>query len=104
MERDLSKLNRDPSKILYVSGHAIESCLQPENCVPIKPWKVEADDTVLLDLIPFLEYVARHRPADIRPVLASYQGRDIATEFIARSKDHQRRMLEQRQHGRFWQR
>ncbi|XP_034701151.1 mitochondrial import inner membrane translocase subunit TIM50-like [Vitis riparia] len=102
--RDLSKLNRDPSKILYVSGHAIESCLQPENCVPIKPWKVEADDTVLLDLIPFLEYVARHRPADIRPVLASYQGRDIATEFIARSKDHQRRMLEQRQHGRFWQR
>lgn len=34
--------------------------------------------------------VARHRPADIRPVLASYQGRDIATEFIERSKEHQR--------------
>lgn len=38
----------------------------------------------------FIADVARHRPADIRPVLASYQGRDIATEFIARSKDHQR--------------
>lgn len=98
--RDLSKLNRDPSHVLYVSGHALESSLQPENCVPIKPWKLEADDTALLDLIPFLEYVARHRPADIRPVLASYQGRDIATEFIERSKEHQRKMQEQKQQGR----
>ncbi|XP_052178754.1 mitochondrial import inner membrane translocase subunit TIM50 isoform X2 [Diospyros lotus] len=102
--RDLSKLNRDPAKILYVSGHALESSLQPENSVPIKPWTLEADDTALLDLIPFLEYVAKHRPADIRPVLASYQGRDISKEFIEGSKEHQKRMQEQKQHGRFWRR
>lgn len=102
--RDLSKLNRDPSRILYVSGNALESCLQPENCVPVKPWKCEADDTALVDLIPFLEYVARHRPADIRPVLSSYHGHDIAKEFIERSKEHQRRMQEQKQHGRLWRR
>ncbi|XP_075112903.1 mitochondrial import inner membrane translocase subunit TIM50-like [Nicotiana tabacum] len=102
--RDLSKLNRDPSRIIYVSGHALESSLQPENCIEIKPWKGEAEDTVLLDLIPFLEYVAKHRPADIRTVLASYQGRDIPKEFIERSKDYQRRMQEQKQHGRFWRR
>ncbi|KAB2033043.1 hypothetical protein ES319_D05G421000v1 [Gossypium barbadense] len=53
--RDLSKLNRDPTKILYVSAHAFDSSLQPENCVHIKPYKVETDDTALLDLIPFLE-------------------------------------------------
>ena len=53
--QDLSKLNRDPAKILYVSGNAFESSLQPENCVPIKPYKLEADDTALLDLIPFLD-------------------------------------------------
>ncbi|KAK9089877.1 hypothetical protein Scep_028959 [Stephania cephalantha] len=100
--RDLSKLNRDPRRVLYVSGNALESSLQPENCIPIKPWKLEADDTALIDLIPFLEYVARHRPADIRPVLASYQGRDIASEFIERSKEHQRRIQQQKQHGRFW--
>ncbi|URE43620.1 TBC1 domain family member [Musa troglodytarum] len=88
--RDLSKLNRDPSRILYISGHALESSLQPENCVPIKPWKLENDDTALLDLIPFLEYVALHSPTDIRSVLASYEGRDIASEFIERSKEHQR--------------
>ncbi|ONK61465.1 uncharacterized protein A4U43_C08F30200 [Asparagus officinalis] len=102
--RDLSKLNRDPSRILYVSGHATESSLQPENCVPVKPWKLENDDTALIDLLPFLEYVALNRPADIRPVLESYKGRDIATEFIERSKEHQRRIQEQRQHNRFWRR
>ncbi|KAI3812136.1 hypothetical protein L1987_16844 [Smallanthus sonchifolius] len=100
--RDLSKLNRDPSRVLYVSGNALESCLQSENCVPVKPWKCEAEDTTLLDLIPFLEFVARHRPADIRPVLASYQGHDIAKEFVERSKEHQRRRLEQKPQGRLW--
>lgn len=102
--RDLSKLNRDPAKVIYISGHALESSLQPENSVSIKPWQGEAEDTALLDLIPFLEYVAKHRPADIRTVLASYQGRDIAKEFIERSKEYQKRMQGQKQHGRFWQR
>ncbi|OIT08482.1 PREDICTED: mitochondrial import inner membrane translocase subunit TIM50-like [Nicotiana attenuata] len=102
--RDLSKLNRDPSRIIYVSGNALESSLQPENCVEIKPWKGDVEDTTLLDLIPFLEYVGKNRPADIRTVLASYQGRDIAKEFIERSKEHHRRMQEQKQHGRLWRR
>ncbi|XP_075671884.1 mitochondrial import inner membrane translocase subunit TIM50 [Castanea sativa] len=103
--RDLSKLNRNPAKILYLSGHALEGCLQHENCVPIKPWKKnDADDTALLDFIPFLEFVARTSPSDIRQVLASYQGCEIPSEFIRRSKDYQRRMQEQKQQGRFWKR
>ncbi|KAA3485592.1 Mitochondrial import inner membrane translocase subunit TIM50-like protein [Gossypium australe] len=125
-ERDLSKLNRDPAKILYVSAHAFDSSLQPENCVPIKPYKLETDDTALLDLIPFLECksmlllfplhvsfvqilcflysfvdyrticfdlstdVARNSPADIRQILQSYERKDIAKEFLERSKVYQR--------------
>ncbi|MBA0705683.1 hypothetical protein Golax_017861 [Gossypium laxum] len=89
MNMDLSKLNRDPAKILYVSAHAFESSLQPENCVPIKPYKLETDDTALLDLIPFLEYVARNSPADIRQVLQSYERKDVAKEFLERSKEYQ---------------
>ncbi|KAA3471536.1 mitochondrial import inner membrane translocase subunit TIM50-like [Gossypium australe] len=101
--RDLSKLNRNPAKILYVSAHAFESSLQPENCVPIKPFKLEGDDTALLDLIPFLEYIARNSPADIRQVLQSYERKDLAKEFLERSKEYQRRKQEQRQQqGRFW--
>lgn len=53
--QDLEKLNRDPSHVIYLSGHAKETTLQPENALTVKPWKLEADDTVLLDLLPFLE-------------------------------------------------
>ncbi|KAG6420846.1 hypothetical protein SASPL_117388 [Salvia splendens] len=102
--RDLSILNRDPAKVIYISGHALESSLQPENSVQVKPWQGEQEDTALVDLIPFLEYVAKHRPADIRTVLTSYQGRDVANEFIERSKEHQRRMQGQKQQGRLWKR
>lgn len=107
--RDLSKLNRDPGKILYVSGHAFENSLQPENSVPIKAFKTDEMgevplDTALLDLIPFLEYVARNSPSDIRKVLASYERKDVGKEFLERSKDYQRRMQEQRQQGRIWHR
>ncbi|KAL1103326.1 hypothetical protein V6Z11_D05G432200 [Gossypium hirsutum] len=102
--RDLSKLNRDPTKILYVSAYAFDSSLQPENCVPIKPFKLETDDTALLDLIPFLEYVARNSPADIRQVLKSYERKDMAKEFLERSKEYQRRVQEQKQQGRLWRR
>ncbi|KAH7546917.1 hypothetical protein FEM48_Zijuj01G0251600 [Ziziphus jujuba var. spinosa] len=99
--RDLSKLNRDPAKVIYLSAHARENTLQPENGALIKPFKLELDDTALLDFIPFLEFVARNPPADIRQVLAAYEGHDIPEEFIRRSKDHQRRMQEQRQPGLF---
>ncbi|XP_020398263.1 mitochondrial import inner membrane translocase subunit TIM50-like isoform X2 [Zea mays] len=62
------------------------------------------NDTQLLDLIPFLEYVAMARPSDIRTVLASYQGHDVAAKFIERSKEHQRRVQEQSKLGRLWRR
>lgn len=53
--QDLSKLNRDPKKIIYLSAHARENSLQPENGAVIKPYKSELDDTALVDFIPFLE-------------------------------------------------
>lgn len=59
--QDLTKLNRDPSRVIYLSGHAVDSSLQPENSLPIMPWKLEADDTGLLDLLPFLECKISYR-------------------------------------------
>lgn len=55
LRQDLSKLNRDPRKIIYLSAHARENSLQPENGAVIKPFKSELDDTALVDFIPFLE-------------------------------------------------
>ncbi|CAI7913356.1 unnamed protein product, partial [Closterium sp. NIES-53] len=82
---DLSKLNRDPNKVIYISSLP-ESVLQKENLVPLSAWKDTGADTALLDLLPFLECVARQRPADIRVVLQSYEGQDIPTAFKERSK------------------
>ncbi|KAF5810458.1 putative HAD superfamily protein [Helianthus annuus] len=90
LQSDLPKLNRYPSRVLYVSGNALESCLRLENYVTIKPLIYEVEDTTFLDLIPFLEYVTCPSPADIQPLLASYHGHDIETEFIERFKEHQR--------------
>lgn len=37
--------------------------------------------------------VASRQPSDIRPVLASYEGKDIPIEFIKRSQEHQRYII-----------
>ncbi|MCO5594259.1 hypothetical protein L7F22_048286 [Adiantum nelumboides] len=100
--KDLSKLNRDPAHVMFLSAHAKETCLQPENAVPVKPWKLEPDDTHLLDMLPFLEYVARYRPADVRSVLASYDGHDIPSEFLVRTRDYQKKMRELKSQNPFF--
>ncbi|KAE8723558.1 Mitochondrial import inner membrane translocase subunit TIM50 [Hibiscus syriacus] len=90
LSRGTFKAKHGSSQDFIVSAHAFDSSLQPENCVPIKPYKLETDDTALLDLIPFLEYIARNSPADIRQVLQSYERKYIAKEFLERSKEYQR--------------
>ena len=49
--------------------------------VQLDPWKLEAEDTKLLDLLPFLEAVVRTQVPDVRAVVASYSGQDIPTAF-----------------------
>eukprot|EP00897_Mesotaenium_endlicherianum_P004283 jgi/Mesen1/3883/ME000208S02889 len=52
--RDLSKLNRDPARVMYITGDP-ESCVQGANMLHIPAWKLDAADTALLDHLPFLE-------------------------------------------------
>ena len=47
----------------------------------IKGWKMEVDDTVLLDLLPFLEALQSTQVPDVRSVVRSYEGQDIPTTF-----------------------
>lgn len=44
----------------------------------------------LLHLSGYHADVARASPADIRTVLSSYERKDIAKEFLERSKDYQK--------------
>ncbi|CAI1763336.1 hypothetical protein SEUBUCD646_0P02210 [Saccharomyces eubayanus] len=84
--KDLSKLNRDLSKVIIIDTDPNSYKLQPENAIPMEPWNGEADDK-LVRLIPFLEYLATQQTKDVRPILDSFQDKkNLATEFDQRVK------------------
>jgi import inner membrane translocase subunit TIM50 len=47
----------------------------------LKPWKLESDDTVLLDMLPFLEAVMTQHVPDVREVVKAYDGQDIPSAY-----------------------
>lgn len=79
--KDISKLNRDLGKVVTIDTNPNSYKLQPENAIPMEPWKGEADDK-LLRLIPFLEYLATQQVNDVRPILNSFNDKkEIPKEF-----------------------
>lgn len=91
--RDLSKLNRDLKQVLMISADPDAWEFQPENTLKLKPWKGESEDTMLLDLIPFLQMIAMRNVGDVRSVVKSYDGEEnVPAAFKARlqaSAQHQ---------------
>ncbi|KAF2862618.1 HAD-like protein [Piedraia hortae CBS 480.64] len=85
--KDLSYLNRPLSKTVIVDTHAPHVQNQPENAIILPKWTGEAKDPHAKDLvalIPFLEHIATMGVEDVRDVLKSFEGKDIAIEFAAR--------------------
>lgn len=82
--RDLSRLNRDLSKVLFISSDPDAYVMQPENTVKLPPWKLDPQDTTLPDLLPFLEAIVRTDVPDVRDVVRSYEGEHIPTAFKER--------------------
>jgi mitochondrial import inner membrane translocase subunit TIM50 len=57
---------------------------QPENSIILPPWEGKANDKGLVNLIPFLEYIAAMGIPDVREAIKSFEGKDIPTEFARR--------------------
>ncbi|MCJ1445054.1 MAG: mitochondrial inner membrane protein required for protein import [Stictis urceolatum] len=93
--QDLSYLNRDRSKIIMVDTDKSHAQLQPENAIILPKWKGTTGDKGLVSLIPFLEYVAAMGLDDTRKVLASFEGKDIPTEFAKREQQARERFTSQ---------
>lgn len=91
--RDLSKLNRDMEKVLFVTSDPQACKLHPTNTVLLKPWKLEEGDHTLLDLMPFLEAIYKANVPDVRDVVEFYEGKDIPTAF----RENMKRVKEQQQ-------
>ena len=84
--RDLSKLGRDLSQVLMISAKPDAWAMQPENTIKLQPWKNDTGDTLLLDLLPFLQFLATQPLSDVRSVVQSYDGKDIPSTFRERMK------------------
>lgn len=93
--KDLSYLNRDLSKVILLDINAEHSALQPENAIIIKPWEGAGGDKGLVDLIPFLESIGIFNPADVRPILKAYDGKDIPNEYAKKEAEAKRVAVEE---------
>jgi import inner membrane translocase subunit TIM50 len=68
----------------------------PDNTIKLPPWKGDPNDKELVELIPFLEYLAALGVKDVRPVIKDFDGKHIPTEFLRReaiARDELRKSL-----------
>lgn len=90
--RDLSKLNRAPERVIYMSANPKSYKLQPQNALPVREWDLDKADTALLDLMPLLESLAKRQVPDFRDVLMTYKeeqertGKEFSEIFRVRSQ------------------
>ena len=67
----------------------------------LRPWKMDAGDTALLDLLPLLEQVFRTNVPDVRAVVRSFEGQDIPSAFRERMLALQQQQQRERRGGLF---
>ncbi|KAF8161565.1 HAD-like domain-containing protein [Crassisporium funariophilum] len=79
--KDLSYLNRDLSKVIALDTLPEHYATHPENAVILPKWNGDPHDKGLVAMIPFLESIAIYKPADVRPIVQAYQGKDVPLEY-----------------------
>jgi import inner membrane translocase subunit TIM50 len=70
--------------VIIIDTDPLHAERQPENAIILPKWNGDSKDKTLVTLIPFLEYIAGMGIEDVRPVLKSFEGTDIPTEFLRR--------------------
>lgn len=96
--KDLSLLNRDLSKVILVDVEDERWALQPENAIPMEPWTGQKDDR-LIQLIPFLEFLATQNIKDVRPVLNSFHDKNhLIEEFQERERKLREQWMKENKH------
>ncbi|KAM4687152.1 mitochondrial import inner membrane translocase subunit TIM50 [Rhinophrynus dorsalis] len=70
--KDISCLNRDPSRVVIVDCKREAFKLQPFNGLAIKKWDGNSEDRALYDLTSFLKTIAVSGVHDVRTVLENY--------------------------------
>ncbi|XP_043918823.1 mitochondrial import inner membrane translocase subunit TIM50 [Protopterus annectens] len=82
--KDISCLNRDPSKVIIVDCKKEAFKLQPYNGLVMKKWNGSSDDRTLYDLTSLLKTIAMNGVEDVRTVLENYALEDDPLEAFKR--------------------
>ncbi|KAI8978264.1 HAD-like domain-containing protein [Trametes punicea] len=98
--KDLKYLNRDLSKVILLDTHPEHVAPNPENAIILPKWTGDPKDRGLIAMIPFLESIAIFKTPDVRPVLKTYQGKNIPLEFAKVETEMKQRHLEEWEHSR----
>uniref|UniRef100_A0A914HPF5 Mitochondrial import inner membrane translocase subunit TIM50 n=1 Tax=Globodera rostochiensis TaxID=31243 RepID=A0A914HPF5_GLORO len=70
--KDLSRLNRDLSKVIYIDWEPEAFQLSPENVLRVPKWEGNMEDTALVDLAELLKTIHLADVDDVRPTLQFY--------------------------------
>jgi len=70
--KDLSRLNRDLTRVIFIDSDPKFASKQPENLIRIKPFFNEINDTELDRIAAFLENIQRFNVYDARPFIQKY--------------------------------
>lgn len=57
--KDLNRLGRDLKRLVIVDNSPASYAFHPDNAIPVQSWFDDMNDAELLDLLPFLEKLAR---------------------------------------------
>jgi import inner membrane translocase subunit TIM50 len=58
--KDLSYMNRDVNKIVVIDVDDAKVAYHKDNVILLPPWEGDKEDRALIDLVPFLEHLAKH--------------------------------------------
>lgn len=100
--KDLSVLNRDLSRVVVIDHDMRNLKYHRENAIEVPKWTGDPSDTALLDLVEFLESLAKENVSDVREHLSGLRGvsikQGVATHRAAASE---RAIREQEKQGFF---
>lgn len=87
MIKDLSRLNRDLSKVLVLDTKPDGFSQHQDNGIVIRKWNGRKDDRELIDLLPFLEAIGIYAIPDVRSTVKVYAGVHVPTEYNKRQRE-----------------
>jgi len=94
--KDLTRLNRPLENIILVTSNPQHAVLQPDNAIFVKHWKGNDDDTDLLSIYMFLDYIFESNPqtTDVRQKLKTFHTFDMAEHNEPMMEKYKDKLLE----------